>query len=75
MRSAQTPDRKPGRELASRAEGFFCLDFLLLFYQEKSSSPAAMSGTEYHFKTRTSLLRNEAYASANYITDSSLHSE
>jgi hypothetical protein len=39
VRSAQTPDRKPGRELASRAEGFFCLDFLLLFYQEKSSSP------------------------------------
>jgi len=38
------PDKKPGRELAQRAEGFFCLDFLLLFYQEKSNSLAAMSG-------------------------------
>jgi hypothetical protein len=36
---AQTPDGKPGRELALRAEGFFRLDLLLLFYQEKSSSP------------------------------------
>jgi len=38
------PDGKPGRELALWAEGFFRLDFLLLFYQEKSSSLAAMSG-------------------------------
>jgi len=40
----QKPDGKPGRELARRVEGFFRLDFLLLFYQEKSSSLAAMSG-------------------------------
>jgi hypothetical protein len=39
LKNAQRPDGKPGRELASRAEGFFRLDFLLLFYQGKSSSP------------------------------------
>jgi hypothetical protein len=39
VKRVQRPDGKPGRELASRAEGFFRLDFLLLFYQEKSSSP------------------------------------
>jgi len=38
FKSAQKPDGKPGRELALRAEGFFRIDFLLLFYQEKSSS-------------------------------------
>jgi hypothetical protein len=30
-KSAQTPDGKPGRELALRAEGFFRLDLLLHF--------------------------------------------
>ena len=29
--SGQRPDGNPGRELASRAEGFFRLDFLLPF--------------------------------------------
>jgi len=32
---AQTPDKKPGRELAQRAEGFFCLEFLVLLFQDK----------------------------------------
>jgi hypothetical protein len=73
---AQRPDGKPGRELALRAEGFFRLDFLLLFYQEngeallsafknkqpakKSNSPAVMSGPESLPTTRIRLLRNEA---------------
>jgi len=48
--SAQTPDGKPGRELASWAQGFFRLDFLVLFYQEKSSSLAAMSGQNIYLK-------------------------
>ena len=43
---AQRSDGKPGRELALWAEGFFRLDLLLLFYQEKSSS---LRGNEqYH---------------------------
>jgi len=46
----QKPDGKPGRELARRVEGFFRLDFLLLFYQEKSSSLAAMSGQNIYLK-------------------------
>ncbi|WP_158995459.1 hypothetical protein [Mucilaginibacter sp. L196] len=37
--SAKIPDGKPGRELALWVESFFRIDFLLLFYQEKSSSP------------------------------------
>jgi len=31
--------QKTGPGVGQCAEGFFCLDFLLLFYQEKSSSP------------------------------------
>jgi len=70
-KSAQTLDRKPGRELALRAEGFFCLDLLLLFYQEKiaeqsftpiknkryvnNSSPRGNERTEHFIKTRISL--------------------
>jgi len=30
-KKAQMPDGKPGRELALRAEGFFRLEFLVLF--------------------------------------------
>jgi len=41
---AQTPDKKPGRELALRAEGFFYLDFLVILCQDKRNGPAAMSG-------------------------------
>jgi len=37
------PDGKPGREMAQRAEGFFRLDFLLLFIKKKVVAPAAMS--------------------------------
>ena len=36
---ARRPDRKPGRELALRAEGFFCLEFLVLLFQDKTTSP------------------------------------
>jgi len=39
IKSAQTPDKKPGRELAQRAEGFFCLEFLVLLFQDKRTSP------------------------------------
>jgi hypothetical protein len=60
LKSAQTPDGKPGRELASRAEGFFCLDFLVLLCQDKRVAPAAMSGTELLVKTKIPLLKNEA---------------
>ena len=56
---AHRPDGKPGRELALRAEGFFRLDFLLLFYQEKSSSPAAMSGENILLKINFVILKNE----------------
>jgi len=45
--------------LALRVEGFFRLDFLLLFYQEKSSSPAAMSGENILLKINFVILRNE----------------
>jgi len=44
QKSAQTPDGKPGWELALRAEGFFRLDFLFLLCQDKRNSPEAMSG-------------------------------
>jgi len=37
--SAQRLDGKPGRELALWAEGFFRLEFLLLLFQDKRSSP------------------------------------
>ena len=59
-KSAQTPDKKPGRELALRAEGFFRLEFLVLLFQTKELAPPAMSGREYLIKTNISLLRNEA---------------
>jgi len=47
---AQRPDGKPGREQALRAEGFFRLDFLVLFYQEKSSSLRGNERTKYLIK-------------------------
>ena len=50
--SAQTPDGKPGQELALWAEGFFRLDFLLLFYQEKSSSPRGNERREHFIETK-----------------------
>jgi hypothetical protein len=54
LKSAQTPDGKPGRELAQWAEGFFRLDFLLLFYQEKSSSPRGNERTRViHYNENT----------------------
>jgi hypothetical protein len=54
--------RKTGPGLALRAEGFFRLDFLLLFYQEKSSSLAAMSGQNILFKRELVIaVRNEEY--------------
>jgi len=34
-KSAQTPDKKPGRELALAGRRFFCLDLLLLLDQAK----------------------------------------
>jgi len=43
QKSVQMPDGKPGREMAQRAEGFFRLDFLLLFIKKKVVAPAAMS--------------------------------
>jgi len=61
QKSAQTPDKKPGRELAQWAEGFFCLDFLLLFYQEKNNS---LRGNERY---RTSHLNEDFSAKERRI--------
>jgi len=48
------PDGKPGRELASWAEGFFRLEFLVLLFQDKITSPAAMSGQNTLLNENTS---------------------
>jgi len=39
IQARKGPTENRAGKLALRAEGFFRLDFLLLFYQEKSSSP------------------------------------
>jgi hypothetical protein len=66
-KSAQTPDGKPGRELAQRAEGFSVLTFWFFCVKTKEVAPAAMSGTEHFIKMRIFLLRNEAsYTEALY---------
>jgi len=47
-RSAQRPDGKPGQELASRTEGFFRLDFLVLLCQDKRTSPRGNERARIH---------------------------
>jgi len=51
QKASSRPDGKPGRELALWAEGFFRLEFLLLLFQDKRSSPRGNERTEYFIKT------------------------
>jgi hypothetical protein len=51
--------QKTGPGVSLRAEGFFCLDLLLLFYQEKSSSPRGNERTEFLIKNENSVILNE----------------